>query len=103
MGESSSPFLREKISKYISARNKNASKTYGSIDEEANKKSDTDFWVPDRFNKHGWKYVQPETFNQHLNHPNKVNSQGFKYSMQLEKMKNTLFTNAAKKTALMLS
>lgn len=40
-------------------------------------------WVPDRFAPVGWKYQMTGTTNSYLNHPNKVNSQGFLYGLQV--------------------
>lgn len=34
-------------------------------------------WTPCRYNVQGWKYVPKGTVQQHLHHPNKVNSVGY--------------------------
>lgn len=77
--------FRDKVAKFV-IRNKNASQTdygngFGNNRQLEPEKAIN--WVPDRFAPVGWKYQMLGTNNSYLNHPNKVNSQGFLYGMQV--------------------
>lgn len=50
-------------------------------DKQHENEQDESYWVPDRFNKNGWKYQAQGTVNPFLQHPNKVNALGFTYGM----------------------
>ena len=73
--------MQDKLSKYVFKNNYSIVKKTSSDDKQNEKEQDESYWVPDRFNKNGFKYQAQGTVNPFLQHPNKVNALGFSYGM----------------------
>lgn len=71
--------MQDKISKYVFKNNYSILKNQD--DKQAQPEQDESFWVPDRFNKNGFKYEAHGSVNPFLHHPNKSNALGISYGM----------------------
>ena len=70
--------MKDKISKYAFKNNFSVNKELIGLEEAP----EETYWVPDRFNKNGWKYQVQNESNPFLNHSNKVNAHGFNFGIQ---------------------
>lgn len=78
-----STLMQDKLSKYVFKNNYSILKKAHNDDKQHEEENEQDesYWVPDRFNKNGFKYQPHGQVNPFLQHPNKINGLGFSYGM----------------------